>query len=169
MQARIRGSLIMALSNQFGGFVLSTGNKSEIAVGYCTLYGDMVGALSPIGDLYKHEVYDVSAFLNKDHPTIPTQVYSRPPSAELRKDQKDQDSLPPYETLDAILKMLIEKNSSYQQICSQGFDSSLVKEIFDKYHQAEFKRFQAAPILKLSRKSFGSGRLFPLARQSYED
>ena len=164
LQPRIRGSLLMALSNKTGALVLTTGNKSEMACGYCTLYGDMVGALAVIGDLYKTEVYALSRWLNRDREVIPGDTLSKPPSAELRPGQKDTDSLPPYNVLDPILRAYIEDYSSADEIVrSQGVDESLVRTVIRLVEMSEYKRQQAAPVLKVSRKSFGMGRRFPIA------
>ena len=164
IQSRIRGSLIMALSNKFGALVLSTGNKSEMAVGYCTLYGDMVGALAVIGDLVKTRVYAVCRWLNRNGEVIPRAILDKPPSAELRPDQKDTDSLPPYDVLDPILEAYVEHYETPEQIAAaNGFDLSLVQQVVRLVERAEYKRQQAAPVLKVTSKSFGAGRRFPIA------
>ena len=164
IQSRIRGGLLMALSNKFSALVLTTGNKSEMAVGYCTLYGDMVGALAVIGDLVKTRVYDVCRWLNRDCELIPEDILTKPPSAELRPDQKDTDSLPPYEILDPILEAYVERYESPEKIASEhGFDPALVAHVVRLVERSEYKRQQAAPVLKVTAKSFGMGRRFPIA------
>jgi NAD+ synthase (glutamine-hydrolysing) len=174
LQARIRGALLMAWSNKFNTLLLTTGNKSELAAGYCTLYGDMCGALAPIGDLYKTEVYELSRHLNalakaegRAEP-IPLPVIEKAPSAELRQDQKDQDSLPPYEVLDGILRLYIEDNASLDTIAAAGFDRELASKVLSMVAKAEYKRRQAAPVIKVSRRAFGIGRRLPLTRQIHE-
>ncbi|MFP5233068.1 MAG: NAD+ synthase [Acidobacteriota bacterium] len=164
LQPRIRGSLLMALSNKTGALVLTTGNKSEMACGYCTLYGDMVGALAVIGDLYKTEVYELSRWLNREREVIPADTLTKPPSAELRPGQKDTDSLPPYDLLDPILRAYIEDYESAEEIArSQALDLEQVRRVIRLVELSEYKRQQAAPVLKVSRKSFGMGRRFPIA------
>jgi NAD+ synthetase len=164
IQSRIRGALLMALSNKFSALVLTTGNKSEMAVGYCTLYGDMVGALAVIGDLVKTRVYKVCHWLNRDGEVIPLQILEKPPSAELRPDQKDTDSLPPYEVLDPILEAYVERYETPERISEEnGFPLTLVQQMVRLVERSEYKRQQAAPVLKVTRKSFGMGRRFPIA------
>ena len=164
IQSRIRGNLLMALSNKFGALVLTTGNKSEMAVGYCTLYGDMVGALAVIGDLTKTRVYAVSRWLNREHEVIPVSTITKPPSAELRPDQRDTDSLPPYEVLDPIIEAYVERYETPEHIAAtHGFPLALVQQVVRLVERSEFKRQQAAPVLKVSSKSFGMGRRFPIA------
>jgi len=164
IQSRIRGSLLMALSNKFSALVLTTGNKSEMAVGYCTLYGDMVGALAVIGDLVKTRVYDVCRWINRDREVIPAVILEKPPSAELRPDQKDTDSLPPYEVLDPILEAYVERYETPEQIAqANGFPLDLVQQVVHLVERSEYKRQQAAPVLKVTAKSFGMGRRFPIA------
>ena len=164
IQSRIRGALLMALSNKFSALVLTTGNKSEMAVGYCTLYGDMVGALAVIGDLVKTRVYKVCHWLNRDGEVIPLQILEKPPSAELRPDQKDTDSLPPYEVLDPILEAYVERYQTPERISEEnGFPLTLVQQVVRLVERSEYKRQQAAPVLKVTRKSFGMGRRFPIA------
>ena len=168
LQSRSRGVILMALANKFGYMLLNTGNKSEMAVGYCTLYGDMAGGLSVISDLYKTEVFEVCKWLNKEYykkEVIPENIINKPPSAELRPDQKDLDSLPEYGTLDAILKYYIEQQCSRQQIINTGFDGDLVDKVIRLVDLNEHKRFQAPPGLKMSAKAFGTGRRWPLAQQ----
>ncbi len=167
IQSRIRGALLMALSNKFGTIVLSTGNKSELSVGYCTLYGDMVGGLAVISDVPKTMVYRLSRYVNLKTTVIPKETLEKPPSAELRPDQKDTDSLPEYEVLDVILEDYIEDSRSPEQIASdRGFDMALVKRVIRMVERSEYKRQQAAPGLKISTKAFGYGRRFPIAAKS---
>ena len=163
LQARIRGTLLMAFSNKFGALLLTTGNKSEMAVGYCTLYGDMNGGLAVISDLYKTAVYDLARYINRKREIIPITTIEKPPSAELRPDQKDEDSLPPYEDLDSILKMLIEENASSYDIIKKGYSEEVVSWVIRAMAINEYKRKQAAPGLKITSKAFGSGRRFPIA------
>ena len=164
LQPRIRGGLLMALSNKTGALVLTTGNKSEMACGYCTLYGDMVGALAVIGDVYKTEVYELARWVNRKREVIPEDTLTKPPSAELRPGQKDTDSLPPYDVLDPIVRAYIEDYSSAEEIVrSQGVELELVRKVIRLVELSEYKRQQAAPVLKVSRKSFGMGRRFPIA------
>jgi NAD+ synthetase len=164
IQSRIRGGLLMALSNKFSALVLTTGNKSEMAVGYCTLYGDMVGALAVIGDLVKTRVYAVCHWLNREGEVIPAAILEKPPSAELRPDQKDTDSLPPYEVLDPILEAYVERYETPEQIAAtHGFGLELVQQVVRLVERSEYKRQQAAPVLKVTSKSFGLGRRFPIA------
>lgn len=168
LQSRSRGVILMALANKFGYMLLNTGNKSEMAVGYCTLYGDMAGGLSVISDLYKTEVFEVCKWLNQEYykkEVIPESIINKPPSAELRPDQKDSDSLPEYGTLDAILKYYIEQQCSREQIIDIGFDGVLVDKVIRLVDLNEHKRFQAPPGLKMSAKAFGTGRRWPLAQQ----
>jgi len=164
IQPRIRATLLMALSNKLGALVLSTGNKSEMAVGYCTLYGDMVGALAVIGDLVKTRVYAVSRWLNRDKEVIPPAILEKPPSAELRPGQMDTDSLPPYEVLDPILEAYVERYETPERIASaHGYPLDLVRQVVRLVERSEYKRQQAAPVLKVTSKSFGTGRRFPIA------
>ncbi len=164
LQPRIRGTLLMALSNKFGALVLTTGNKSEMSTGYCTLYGDMVGALAVIGDVMKMRVYALSRYVNRVREVIPWETIEKPPSAELRPEQRDTDSLPPYEVLDPILEAYVERYCSAEQIAEeQGVDAALVRSVLQLVERSEYKRQQAAPVLKVTRKSFGMGRRFPIA------
>jgi NAD+ synthase (glutamine-hydrolysing) len=166
IQARIRGAVLMALSNEYGWLVLATGNKSEISVGYCTLYGDMVGGFSPIKDVYKTRVYDICRFLNKKYNNIiPEQILLKAPSAELKPEQKDQDKLPPYETLDAILKSYIEDEKDYQEIVSEGFDSATVLEVLNMVDSNEYKRRQGSPGIKITARAFGRDRRYPITNK----
>jgi NAD+ synthase/NAD+ synthase (glutamine-hydrolysing) len=167
IQSRARGTLLMALSNKFGAIVLSTGNKSELGVGYCTLYGDMVGGLAVISDVPKTLVYRLSHYVNSRRPVIPMATLEKPPSAELRPDQKDSDSLPPYEILDAVLEDYVEDAHSAERIAAdRGFDLEVVKRVMRMVDRAEYKRQQAAPGIKISPKAFGYGRRFPIAAKS---
>lgn len=171
LQSRLRGLVLMTLSNHDGSLVLTTGNKSEIAMGYCTLYGDMCGALAPIGDLYKTEVYSLAAEINRRHQRglssirIPERSLTKPPSAELRPNQTDQDSLPPYEELDAVLRIYLESEKSVAEIQKRFPEKAWIPDALKKLELNEFKRRQAAPILKVSRKAFGVGRRVPIAKR----
>jgi NAD+ synthase (glutamine-hydrolysing) len=165
LQSRIRGTTLMALSNKFNGLVLTTGNKSEMAVGYCTLYGDMNGALAPLADVFKTDIYKIARWMNREREVIPQNSIDKPPSAELRPNQKDQDSLPPYETLDAILDLYIVKNLGREQIVEKGFDRAMVHDVLNKINFTEYKRRQAAPGLKISPRAFGMGRRIPIAQR----
>jgi NAD+ synthase (glutamine-hydrolysing) len=165
IQSRLRGVTLMALSNKFGGLVLTTGNKSEMAVGYCTLYGDMNGALAPIADVLKTDVYKIARWVNREREIIPSDSITKPPSAELRPGQKDQDSLPPYDTLDAILDLYVVRNLSKAEIVARGFDAAVVNDVVNKINFSEYKRRQAAPGLKVSPRAFGMGRRIPVAQR----
>ena len=167
MQARLRGLILMATSNKFGSLVLTTGNKSELAVGYCTLYGDMCGGLAVISDVPKTKVFELAHWINRDEVIIPEATITKPPSAELRPDQKDQDSLPPYEVLDAILERYVVESQSVSEIVTSGFDEATVQRIVRLIDLNEYKRRQAAPGLKVTSKAFGVGRRIPVA-QRYE-
>ncbi|MBE9469445.1 MAG: NAD+ synthase [Bacteroidetes bacterium] len=162
LQARIRGVLLMAISNKFGHILLNTSNKSESAVGYGTLYGDMCGGMSVLGDVYKTDVFKLAHFINKDNEIIPNNTIIKPPSAELRPDQKDSDSLPNYDILDNVLYQYIELKQSANQIINKGFDATTVKRIISLVNRNEYKRFQTPPILRISSKAFGEGRKIPL-------
>ncbi len=162
IQARIRGMLVMAISNKFGNILLNTTNKSEMAVGYGTLYGDMCGGLSVLADVYKTEVYELARYINKDGPVIPESTLTKPPSAELRPNQKDSDSLPEYDILDAILYQYIEKRQGPNEIIAMGFDEKTVRRALRLVNINEFKRHQAAPVLRVSPKAFGVGRRIPI-------
>lgn len=162
LQARARGMLLMAFSNKFGNILLNTSNKSEMAVGYSTLYGDMCGGLSVIGDLYKMEVYELAKYMNKDAEIIPESIITKPPSAELRPDQKDSDSLPDYDILDQILFQYIERRKGPNEIIEMGFEEALVKRILRLVNINEFKRYQTPPVLRVSSKAFGMGRRLPI-------
>jgi NAD+ synthase (glutamine-hydrolysing) len=167
IQSRARGTMLMALSNKFGAIVLSTGNKSELGVGYCTLYGDMVGGLAVISDVPKTLVYRLSHYVNSRRVVIPQATLEKPPSAELRPDQKDSDSLPPYEILDAVLEDYVEDAHSAERIAAdRGFDIELVRRVVRMVDRAEYKRQQAAPGIKISPKAFGYGRRFPIAAKN---
>ena len=168
IQSRIRGSFLMAWANKFGALVLNTGNKSEYAVGYCTLYGDMNGALGVISDLYKSEVYALAKWMNEHYynrEVIPKAILTKAPSAELRRDQKDSDSLPDYDILDVILKEYIEEAKEFSELVDMGFDAELVEDILRKVDLSEFKRYQSAPGLKVSDVAFGVGRRRPIVQQ----
>ena len=169
LQARLRGLILMALSNKFNRLVLSTGNKSELAVGYCTLYGDMCGGLAVLSDVPKGMVYQLARHVNRKEPLIPEDVFTKPPSAELKPNQTDQDSLPPYDTLDGILRLYIEENQPPSKIIKAGYDAALVKEILGKINQNEYKRRQMAPGLKVTTKAFGMGRRVPIAQKFKEE
>jgi NAD+ synthase (glutamine-hydrolysing) len=163
VQARIRGNLLMALSNEFGYLVLSTGNKSEMAVGYCTLYGDMSGGLSVLADVPKTMVYQLARYLNRERVLIPEEIITKPPSAELRPDQKDQDTLPPYEILDQIMNYYLTEGYSFKDITRLGFEPDTVRWVIRAIDRSEYKRRQAAPGLKITSKAFGMGRRIPIA------
>ena len=162
IQARIRGLLLMAMSNKFGPILLNTTNKSEMAVGYGTLYGDMCGGLSVIGDVYKTDVYRLATFMNSSKAAIPTHILTKPPSAELRPNQKDTDSLPDYEVLDKILYQYIENRTGPDELIHLGFEKELVEKVLRLVNTNEFKRYQAAPVLRVSQKAFGMGRRMPI-------
>ena len=174
LQARIRGTLLMAWSNKFNALLLTAGNKSELATGYCTLYGDMNGSLAPIADLYKTQVYGLTGYLNRmaaengQTEPIPESIIAKAPSAELRYNQKDQDTLPEYKVLDQILQLYIEENLSMEEIVNLGFDRAIVRKTLEMTGKAEYKRRQAAPAIKLSKRAFGVGRRLPLARVLHE-
>lgn len=174
LQARIRGTLLMAYSNKFDSMLLTTGNKSELAMGYCTLYGDMAGALAPIGDLFKMEVFALCRRINQREleagrrAIIPEAILTKPPSAELRPNQTDQNSLPPYEELDQVLNLYLLGNLSKNEIVQQGWSEELVSRIIKTVARAEYKRRQAPPVLKVSQRAFGMGRRMPIARSIYE-
>lgn len=164
IQSRIRGALLMAASNKFNSLVLTTGNKSEMSTGYCTLYGDMVGALAVIGDVFKTRVYALCRHINRDREVIPAAILEKPPSAELRPGQKDTDSLPPYEVLDPILEAYVERYETPDAIAkSNNLDPELVRRVVKLVERSEYKRQQAAPVLKVTAKAFGMGRRFPIA------
>ena len=162
IQARVRGTLLMAFSNKFGNILLNTSNKSEMAVGYGTLYGDLAGGLSVLGDVYKTKVYALANYINKDGEVIPVNSITKPPSAELRPDQKDSDSLPDYDILDQILMAYIEQRKGPQEIIAMGHDEDLVKRILKMVNRNEFKRYQTAPVLRVTSKAFGMGRRLPI-------
>jgi NAD+ synthetase len=165
MQARLRGLTLMSLSNKFGHLLLTTGNKSELAVGYCTLYGDMCGGLAAISDVPKTMVYDLARHLNAARESIPLRTIEKVPSAELRPNQTDQDTLPPYETLDAILRLYVEENLGVAEIAARGFDAETVRWVARKVDFNEYKREQAAPGLKVTSRAFGMGRRMPIAQR----
>ncbi|MGA3163608.1 MAG: NAD+ synthase [Verrucomicrobiota bacterium] len=165
VQSRLRGLTLMALSNKFGALVLTTGNKSEMAVGYCTLYGDMCGALAPLADVFKTDIYKIARWVNREREIIPAASISKPPSAELRPNQTDQDSLPPYEMLDRILDAYIVQDLNREEIIKRGFDAAVVNDVINKITFSEYKRRQAAPGLKVSPRAFGMGRRIPIAQK----
>ncbi len=165
IQARIRGTTLMALSNKLGGLVLSTGNKSELAVGYCTLYGDMVGGLAVISDVPKTMVYELAKHINNNGEIIPNSILNKAPSAELKPDQADEDDLPSYEILDKISRLYIEENRGLDKIISTGLDPTAISETIYMIDRSEYKRYQAPPALKVTTKSFGHGRRYPIARK----
>ncbi|MDY6951972.1 MAG: NAD+ synthase, partial [Thermodesulfobacteriota bacterium] len=165
IQARIRGVLLMAFCNKLGALLLATGNKSELAVGYCTLYGDMSGGLAVISDVPKAMVYELAHFINRDQEIIPERILQKPPSAELKPGQVDQDDLPPYDLLDGISKAYIEENRGADDIVAMGFAPAVVKETIRRINRSEYKRHQAPPGLKVTSKSFGYGRRYPIAQK----
>ncbi|MGD9038101.1 MAG: NAD+ synthase [Desulfobacteraceae bacterium] len=164
IQARIRGNFLMALSNKFNSLLLTTGNKSEFATGYCTLYGDMSGGLAVISDVPKTMCYRIARYINRERQLIPERVISRTPSAELKPDQTDQDILPPYDVLDSILEAAVEKNLAFNEIVALGYDPEVVKDVLKRLMVNEYKRRQAPPGLKVTTKAFGYGRRYPIAR-----
>ncbi|HWC59797.1 MAG TPA: NAD(+) synthase, partial [Verrucomicrobiae bacterium] len=168
VQARLRGVILMALSNKFGSLLLTTGNKSEIAVGYCTLYGDMAGGLAVISDVPKTMIYRLAKWINREHEIIPDSSITKPPSAELRPNQCDQDSLPPYDVLDAILDLYVVNSKSASDIIAAGFDEATVRRVIRLIDFSEYKRRQAAPGLKVTTKAFGMGRRIPIAQKYWE-
>jgi NAD+ synthetase len=165
IQARIRGIILMAVSNKFGYMLLSTGNKSELAIGYCTLYGDMSGGLAVISDVPKTTVYGIAGLINKKGEMIPQRIIQKPPSAELKPDQLDEDDLPPYDILDAILKAYIEDNKTADEIIGMGYKPDIVQDTIGRVDRNEYKRHQAPPGLKVTSKSFGYGRRHPIAQR----
>ena len=162
LQARIRGLLLMARSNHSGKLLLTTGNKSEMAVGYATLYGDMAGGFAPLKDIFKTRVYQLARHRNRDQEIIPERILTRPPSAELKPDQKDSDSLPDYAVLDAVLRLFIEEDRSPSEIIAQGFDSDLVRDVVARVLKSEYKRRQAPPGVKTTERAFGRDRRYPI-------
>ena len=165
IQARVRGTILMAISNQRGCLLLSTGNKSELAVGYCTLYGDMNGGLAVISDVPKTMVYDLARYINLEADLIPERIIEKPPSAELKPDQRDDDDLPPYEVLDPILKGYIEDDQRVSELVKLGFEKKLVEDVVSRVNRNEYKRHQSAPGLKVTSKAFGYGRRYPIAQR----
>jgi NAD+ synthetase len=165
MQSRLRGMILMSLSNKFGHLLLTTGNKSELAVGYCTIYGDMAGGLAVISDVPKTMVYDLARWINREREVIPTATIEKPPSAELKPDQKDQDTLPPYEILDEILRLYVEENLSARDIVARGFEETTVRWVQRRVDLNEYKREQAAPGIKVTSRAFGLGRRMPIAQK----
>jgi NAD+ synthase (glutamine-hydrolysing) len=168
MQSRLRGMTLMALSNKFGHLLLTTGNKSELAVGYCTIYGDMAGGLAVISDVPKTMVYQLARWMNREGEIIPVSTIEKPPSAELKPGQTDQDSLPPYDVLDEILRLYVEENLSARDIVAHGFEEKTVRWVQRRVDINEYKREQAAPGLKVTSRAFGLGRRMPIA-QKYVD
>ncbi|MEE9178399.1 MAG: NAD(+) synthase, partial [Acidimicrobiia bacterium] len=162
LQARSRGATLMAISNKFGPMVVATGNKSEMATGYATLYGDMVGGYSVLKDVFKTSVYELVRWRNKDSEVIPQSTIDKPPSAELRPDQRDSDSLPPYEVLDAILERYVERDMGTEEIVLAGYDQDLVTRVTQMVDRNEYKRRQAAPGVKITTKAFGKDRRLPI-------
>jgi len=165
IQARIRGTLLMALSNKFGWLTLATGNKSELSTGYCTLYGDMVGGLAVLGDVPKTMIYALAEHVNQraGRQVIPQETIGRAPTAELRPDQYDQQSLPPYEVLDSILHRYVEQDQSIEQMVAEGLEREVIEQVVHMVDRTEYKRKQAAPVLKVTGRAFGSGRRLPIA------
>ena len=168
MQSRLRGMILMSLSNKFGHLLLTTGNKSELAVGYCTIYGDMAGGLAVISDVPKTMVYQLARWINREREIIPCSTIEKPPSAELKPNQTDQDTLPPYEILDEILRLYVEENLSARDIVAHGFDEKTVRWVQRRVDLNEYKRAQAAPGIKVTSRAFGLGRRMPIA-QRYVD
>jgi NAD+ synthetase len=164
IQARLRGLILMAVANKFKYLLLNTGNKSELAVGYCTLYGDMNGGLSVLGDVYKTQVYKLAKWINQIYGWIPERIIKRPPSAELSPNQKDEDSLPRYELLDTVLESYIENGFSVSELIKEGYELSTINWIVGLINKNEYKRRQAPPVLKVSSKAFGFGRRLPIAQ-----
>jgi NAD+ synthase len=178
IQSRLRGVMLMALSNKFGEMLLTTGNKSEMAVGYCTIYGDMNGGYNPVKDMYKTRMFLTARWRNENHrpwmkgpagEVIPQRIIEKPPSAELRANQRDDDSLPPYEVLDAILEGLVEKELSVGEIVALGFDRAVVKKVEHLLYLAEYKRFQSAPGVRLTQKAFWLDRRYPIVNRWRDD
>jgi NAD+ synthase (glutamine-hydrolysing) len=165
LQARVRGNFLMALSNKFGWLVLSTGNKSEISTGYCTLYGDMAGGFAVLKDVMKTTVYRLAEFCNRDGERIPRATIEKPPSAELRPDQRDSDSLPPYDVLDPILKAYVEDDRSSSEIAAMGYDDAVVRQVTRLVDHNEYKRRQAAPGVKITARAFGRDRRMPITNR----
>ena len=174
IQSRLRGVILMALSNKFGEMLLTTGNKSEVAVGYATIYGDMAGGYNPIKDMYKMRVFEACHWRNANHrdwmqgpagEVIPVTVIDKPPTAELREDQKDSDSLPEYEVLDVILKALIDDEKSVAEVVAMGFDRDVVKKVEHLIYIAEYKRFQSAPGARLTKRAFWLDRRYPIVNR----
>ena len=165
LQSRLRGMTLMALSNKFNRMVISTGNKSELAVGYCTIYGDMAGGMALISDVPKMMVYQLARYINRHGEIIPRNTIDKPPSAELRADQKDEDTLPPYEVLDEILRLYVEEQLTTEEVAARGFAADTVRWVAGKVEANEYKRQQAAPGIKVTTKAFGIGRRVPIAQK----
>ncbi|HSN56205.1 MAG TPA: NAD(+) synthase, partial [Candidatus Sulfomarinibacteraceae bacterium] len=163
IQARVRGTVLMGISNRQGRLLLATGNKSELAVGYCTLYGDMAGGLAVISDVPKTLVYRLAEHLNRDLEVIPRAIIDKAPSAELRPDQTDQDTLPPYDQLDRVVEGYVERNQSVDELVAGGLERSVVEQVVRMVDRSEYKRRQAAPGIKITAKAFGAGRRYPIA------
>jgi NAD+ synthase (glutamine-hydrolysing) len=168
IQARCRGILLMAVSNKTGRMVLATGNKSEMSVGYATLYGDMAGGFAPLKDVFKTTVYDIARWLNREAQVIPERTISRAPTAELRENQKDEDSLPPYEILDPILERYVELDQQPEEIIAAGFDADTVRRVAMMVDHNEYKRRQAPPGVKISQRAFGRDRRYPITSRYRE-
>jgi NAD+ synthetase len=168
IQPRLRATTLMAIANKLGHLLLTTGNKSELAVGYCTIYGDMAGGLAVISDVPKTKIYELAEWINRDREIIPRDTITKPPSAELRPDQTDQDTLPPYDLLDAILQLYVEENMGVAEIVARGFDEATVRWIVRRVDLNEWKRQQAAPGLKITSRAFGMGRRMPIAQRFIE-
>ena len=164
LQSRIRGLYLMAFSNNNNYLLLTTGNKSEVATGYCTLYGDMCGGLAVIADVYKTDIYRIANYINREQEIIPEEIINKPPSAELKPNQTDQDTLPPYDLLDAILRMYLEENKEFDEISNIIGDKKIVEKVLRMVDLNEFKRKQAAPALRVSSKAFGYGRRYPIVQ-----
>ena len=168
IQPRLRAATLMAISNKFNHLLLTTGNKSELAVGYCTIYGDMAGGLAVISDVPKTKIYELSNWINRDRELIPINTLTKPPSAELKPDQTDQDTLPPYPILDAILQLYVEENLGVREIVNHGYEESTVRWIQRRVDFNEYKREQAAPGIKVTSRAFGMGRRMPIAQRFVE-
>jgi len=165
LQARIRGMLLMAISNKFGEMVLATGNKSELSTGYCTLYGDLCGGIAPIGDVPKMKVYALGRWINREREIIPENTFTKPPSAELKPNQTDQDTLPPYAVLDDILRAYVEEMKDPEAIIREGLDEATVRKVIHMLWRSEYKRKQAPPVIKVTSKAFGVGRRMPIVQR----
>jgi NAD+ synthase (glutamine-hydrolysing) len=169
LQSRIRGVILMAFSNKFGSMVLNTGNKSELATGYCTLYGDMAGGFAVLADIDKTAVYKLAGYINREKEIIPDSIFKKPPSAELKPGQKDEDTLPPYPVLDPVINKYVENNMTVDKITGMGFDRDTVISVVSMINRSEYKRKQAAPGIKITSKAFGEGRKIPMAHRFKEE